>query len=221
MKNIHHILFDFDYTLADSSEGIIASVNYALEQVGEKPADHEKIRHMIGHTLEDTFGRFVDPGDIKKIQTCKRLFMEFADTGAMVKNTVILKDVPETIRWLYENLYTLGIVSTKRRSTIEDTLIETELDDYFDVIIGYEDVKELKPDPAGLLKAVEELGGNKNDSVFVGDSVIDIQTAKNAGIPVIAVSSGMTPPEILRSNDPEHLIPNFSELIKLFNHAVS
>lgn len=218
MKNIHHILFDFDYTLADSSEGIIASVNYALEQVGEKSADHEKIRHMIGHSLEDTFGQFVDPLDTKKIQTCKRLFMEFADTGVMVKNTVILKDVPETIQWFYENLYSLGIVSTKRRSTIEETLIETDLDDFFDVIIGYEDVKSLKPDPAGLLKAIEELGGNKHDSVFVGDSIIDIQTAKNAGIPVIAVSSGMTTPEMLQSYEPDHLIRDFAELTILFNH---
>lgn len=217
MKNIHHILFDFDYTLADSSEGIIASVNYALTQVGEKQGDPDQIRRMIGHSLEETFSRFVDPADTDKIQDCKKLFMKFADTGAMVKNTFILKEVPETLEWLYENFFSLGIVSTKRRSTIEETLIETELDDFFDVIIGYEDVKDLKPNPEGLLKAVAALGGNTNDSVFVGDSLIDIQTAKNAKMPVVAVCSGMTQAEALQGSSPDALIHSFGELKKLFN----
>lgn len=220
MKHIHQILFDFDYTLADSSEGIIASVNHALVTVGEKTADPDKVRKMIGHSLEDTFAQFVDPADTAKIQKCKKLFMDFADTGAMVKNTVILKDVPQTLEWLYENFYSMGIVSTKRRSTIEETLIESGLDDFFDVIIGYEDVKELKPDPEGLLKGMEELGGNKHDSVYVGDSLIDIQTAKNAGMPIIAVSSGMTTAEVLQSLAPDAVIRNLGELHKLFNHSI-
>lgn len=219
LKHIHQILFDFDYTLADSSEGIIASVNYALEQVGEKNADPGKVRKMIGHSLEDTFGQFIDPADTRKIQSCKKMFMEFADSGAMVRNTVILKEVPETLEWLYENFYSLGIVSTKRRSTIEETLMETELDDFFDVIIGYEDVKQLKPDPEGLLKAVEELGGMINDSIYIGDSLIDIQTAKSAGIPVIAVSTGMTSTEVLQSLAPDALIRSLGELPKLLNHS--
>ncbi|MBL7995076.1 HAD-IA family hydrolase [bacterium] len=219
MKHIHQIVFDFDYTLADSSEGIIASVNHALETVGEKKANPDKVRHLIGHSLEDTFAQFVDPADERKIRTCKKLFMEFADTGVMVKNTIILKDVPKTLEWLYENFYAMGIVSTKRRSAIEATLAQADLEDFFDVVFGYEDVKELKPHPEGLLRAVEELGGNTNDTVYVGDSIIDIQTAKNAGIPVIAIASGMTTAEVLQSKSPEVLIRSFGELQKLFNHS--
>ncbi|HNF85471.1 MAG TPA: HAD hydrolase-like protein, partial [bacterium] len=90
IKNIHQILFDFDYTLADSSEGIITCVNFALEKVGAPLGQSEAIRRMIGHSLEDTFARFIDPSDTEKIQKCKSLFMEHADTGAMVRNTVML-----------------------------------------------------------------------------------------------------------------------------------
>lgn len=217
MKTVHQILFDFDYTLADSSEGIIASINYALQKKGRSPADPDTVRKMIGHSLEDAFGRFIDPADTDTIQECKRLFMDYADTGEMLKRTFILDGVEETLKNLYENFLTLGIVSTKRRSTIEETLARFELDDYFDVIIGYEDVQQLKPDPEGLLKAIDYLAGDTADSLYVGDSLVDVETAKRAGVRMIAVTTGMTTPEQLRSAGADHVISGLQSLPELLN----
>ncbi len=217
MKKVHQILFDFDYTLADSSEGIIASINYALQKKGYSPADPDAVRKMIGHSLEDAFGRFVDPADTVTIQECKRLFMDFADTGEMLKRTFILDGVEESLKNLYENFYTLGIVSTKRRSTIEETLTRFELEDYFDVIIGYEDVHQLKPDPEGLLKAIDYLAGDASDSLYVGDSLVDVETARRAGVRMIAVSTGVTDPEQLRSAGADHVIADLRALPGLLN----
>lgn len=219
MKNIHHILFDFDYTLADSSEGIIASVNFALGRVGRPPAHPSAIRNMIGHSLEETFGQFIDPADANLIATCKRLFMEYADTGAMVKSTVILEGVRQTLEHLFDHMYTMGIVSTKRRSTIEDTLEAHELDDLFDIVIGYEDVTDLKPKPEGLLKAMDELAGSTADTVYVGDSLIDVEAGRSAGLPVIAVASGMTSYDTLKANGPAMVLKRFPELVDLFSPA--
>jgi len=216
VKRIHQILFDFDYTLADSSEGIIASVNHALREVGEPLAHPAAIRKMIGHSLEDTFGQFIPPMDTNKILRCKKLFMDYADTGEMVRNTVLMSDVRETIEYLHENLFALGIVSTKRRSTIEDSLVKMELADFFDVVVGYEDVKNLKPDPEGLLKAMNDLAGEIDDTAYVGDSIIDIQAAKNAGLAIIAVASGMTDAETLTSHQPTMVIRKISELKDIF-----
>lgn len=211
-KNIHQILFDFDYTLADSSEGIITCVNFALEKVGALPGQPDAIRRMIGYSLEDTFARFIDPSDAKKIQTCKSLFMEHADTGAMVRNTVMLDGVRETLEFLYNELYTLGIVSTKRRSTIWETLIEKEMDDFFDIVIGYEDVTHLKPHPEGLIKAIEELAGTPETTIYIGDSPLDIKAAKSANVFVIAVTSGMHSTEELATLNPDLIIPRLSDL---------
>jgi phosphoglycolate phosphatase len=216
MKYIHHILFDFDYTLADSSEGIIASVNHALMKVGKPLADPAVVRKMIGHSLEDMFAQFVDPSDPQLIATCKQLFMEYADTGAMVKKTVILQGVRATLEQLFDNMYTMGIVSTKRRSTIEDTLEANEMDDLFDIVIGYEDVKDLKPQPEGLLKAVEGLAGTVWDTVYVGDSLIDLEAGRNAGIPVIAIASGATPFDELQARQPAMVLRQFTDLLTVF-----
>ncbi|HMV25920.1 MAG TPA: HAD-IA family hydrolase [bacterium] len=212
IKNIHQILFDFDYTLADSSEGIITCVNFALEKVGAPPGQPDAIRRMIGHSLENTFARFIDPSDTEKIQTCKSLFMEHADTGAMVRNTVMLDGVRETLEFLYNELYTLGIVSTKRRSTIWETLIEKEMDDFFDIVIGYEDVTHLKPHPEGLIKAIEELAGTPETTIYIGDSPLDIKAAKSANVFVVAVTSGMHSTDELATLNPDLIIPRLSDL---------
>ncbi|MBX7151600.1 HAD family hydrolase [bacterium] len=211
MNGIHQILFDFDYTLADSSEGIIRCVNYALKEVGAKAAEPSAIRKMIGHSLEDTFGQFIE--DQAVIQKCKQLFMDHADTGTMVKNTFMLAGVEEILEILHENFYTLGIVSTKRRSTIEDTLQQNQLDDLFDVIIGYEDVKNLKPDPEGIIKAIDRMGGSVGDTLYVGDSVIDVLAARNAGLRMIGVTSGTTDAQTLLQNGVNEVIKSLSELL--------
>ncbi len=196
-QKIHHILFDFDYTLADSSEGIIASVNHALHQVGHPAADPEAIRRMIGHSLEDTFAQFLSNGDGAVIQRCKALFMQHADSGVMVEKTYFLDGVAETLEQLHSDFYTLGIVSTKRRLSIEMALKRNELLDYFDVIIGYEDVTSVKPDPEGLLKAVAAVAGTADDTLYVGDSLVDVEASRNAALEMIGVATGTTPAQAL------------------------
>ncbi len=212
MNAVRRILFDFDYTLADSSEGILASVNHALEREGCPPADAETVRRMIGHSLEETFGQFIDPRRTDCIARCKDWFMQYADTGEMVRQTVILPDVPQTLDRLRRSGYAMGIVSTKRRSTIADTLAVHDLGGYFRVIVGYEDVERLKPDPEGLFKALQALGGTVSDTVYVGDSLIDIQAARNAGLRIIALATGRTTYETLLAHAPDRTVRSFAEL---------
>jgi phosphoglycolate phosphatase len=87
----------------------------------------------------------------------------------------------------------LGIVSTKFRYRIETILEREGLLAPFEVIVGGEDVAAHKPDPTGLLAAIERVGGSTSDSLYVGDSVTDAETAKRAAIPFVAVLSGVTP----------------------------
>jgi len=199
---VHQILFDFDYTLADSSEGIIASVNHALHLVGEPPADPEAIRQTIGSSLEKTFGIFLNPARHDLIPECKTLFIEHAASGVMVANTVFIDGLRETLEALHDNFFTLGIVSTKRRTSIEQALERDDLVDFFDAVIGCEDVSAVKPDPEGLLKGMLALAGTTGDTVYVGDSLIDVEASRNAGIAMIGVATGKTPFDVLSQHVP-------------------
>jgi phosphoglycolate phosphatase len=107
----------------------------------------------------------------------------------------------------------IGIVSTKFRRRIEEILGREDLLEPFDVIVGGEDVSRHKPDPEGLLAAIERLGGSPSGSLYVGDSVTDAETARRAGVPFAAVLNGVTPREAFKDYPVYKILDNLGELI--------
>ena len=190
------ILFDFDYTLADSSTGVIACTNFALEALGLPVAAPEEIRQTIGLTLEGAFAYIVGkslPSDrfSAASKAFDRLFIAQAD-AIMADHTVILPHVAEAIYALRRRGFALGVVSSKFRYRIEHVLEREDLRADFDVIVGREDVIASKPDPEGLLTAMSALGGVPANTCYVGDSATDAKAAQRAQVPFVAVLSGVT-----------------------------
>ena len=190
--SIHAAVFDFDYTLADSSPGCVECVNYALQQMGLAPQPGENICHTIGLSLKETFATLVGDRDGTRCDEFSRLFVQRADQ-VMVDLTVMYESAHGTMAALRDHGLRLGIVSTKYRYRIEQVLERENLRSFFDVVIGGEDVTEHKPHPAGLLEALRRLECSAPSTVYVGDSVVDAEVAKRAGVPFIAVLSGVTP----------------------------
>ena len=180
------IIFDFDYTLADSSRGIIASVNYALNELGLSLADDEAIRRTIGLSLPETLVKLAGKRHGARSDEFSSLFIERADQ-VMVGLTVLLDAVPKTVERLKQRNLPLGIVSTKFRYRIEAVLRREHLLEAFSVIVGGEDVREHKPSPKGLCIAIERLGRARTHCLYVGDSVTDAENEKRAGVPFVAV----------------------------------
>ncbi|MFX1536010.1 MAG: HAD family hydrolase [Promethearchaeota archaeon] len=184
------ILFDFDYTLADSSKGVVICYQYALAQTGNSKASEEAIKDTIGLELKEGFKHFIDNPEV--MDECIALFKEKAEE-VMVNNTFLLPMTSVTIRKLSERGYLVGIVSTKYAYRIQEILQKNELNQYFKVIIGGENVKNFKPAPEGILKACTRMGIDPQESIFVGDSVVDIKAGKAAGVnAVIGVLTGRT-----------------------------
>jgi phosphoglycolate phosphatase len=128
--------------------------------------------------------------------------------------TVLFEFVPGVIDKLRSRGFSLGIVSTKFRYRIESVLRREGLLGAFAVIIGGEDVAKHKPDPTGLLTAVERLGSAPASTLYVGDSVTDAQTAERAGIPFVAVLSGVTPREAFRNYATCKVVESLSDLLE-------
>lgn len=217
---IRTVVFDFDYTLADSSPGIIESVNYALCQLGLPKETPERICSTIGLSLPAVLTELAGVQYIGSSDAFVRFFVQRADE-VMVDHTVLLADVPETLRILKRRDFLTGIVSTKYRHRIETILKRENLLEWVDVIVGGEDVKAHKPDPEGLLTAIEQLRSHPADCLYVGDSTTDAQTAGRAGVRFVAVLSGVTPPEQFSSYQVDHTIHKLSELplfLSQWNH---
>ena len=196
MPDWNPIIFDFDYTLADSSSGVVVCAAHALSAMGREQRDEVAVRRTIGLSLAETYRALTGRDDPDEGAEFHRIFVEKADE-IMNAKTFLLDGVPETIRRLERAGLTMAIVSTKYAYRIRGVLEREALLDVFEFVVGGEQVAYHKPHPESLLLAIDKLGGRTDRMLYVGDSVTDAETAKRAGLPFVGVHSGPTTREAL------------------------
>ena len=205
------VLFDFDFTLADSYAGAVECVNYALGRLGLPAADPERIRATVGLPLRPAVELLTGVTAESFAKEYLRHFVERADQ-VMAELTHIYAAVPGTLRELRGRGFSLGIVSTKFRYRIETILEREGLRQGFDVIVGGEDTPSHKPDPAALLLALRLLGPDGAPAVYIGDHPVDARAAAAAGIPFVATLTGAHGREAFAEFDPVAVIPDVAAL---------
>lgn len=205
------VIFDFDYTLADSSQGAIDCINFALTEMGLDCVSAEAACRTIGLSLSETFLTLGEHHDPLRCEEFHRLFVQRADE-VMPGLTVLYEPVPSTIEALREFGLRLGIVSTKYRRRIQAVLEREDVLHGFEVVIGGDDVKHHKPHPQGLYEALERLECSPSSVVYVGDSVVDAELSKRAGVPLIVVLSGVTPRADFDIYEPLAILESISEV---------
>jgi phosphoglycolate phosphatase len=174
----------------------------------------------IGLSLHETFLTLGEHHERERCDEFYRLFVQRADK-VMSSLTVLYDTVPATVNALRETGLKLGIVSTKYRRRITEVLEREALLHGFEVVIGGEDVKHHKPHPQGLFEALERLGCSPESMVYVGDSVVDAELAKRAGVPLVVVLSGVTPRDHFENYEPIAVLHHVNQLPKLLseNHS--
>ncbi len=205
------LLFDFDYTLADSSSAVVECANHALTGMGLEPAAPDAIRRTIGLSLPDTLATLAGEEHRPRALEFRGLWRELSDQ-IMVRDTKLLPGMIEALVPLRKKGLTLGIVSTKYRSRIAAVLDREGAGHLFDTIVGGEDVSEHKPHPEGLLRALEQLGLAASVTLYVGDSTTDASAAERAGVEFIAVLSGVTEEAEFAGHQTRAVVGGLSEL---------
>lgn len=206
-------IFDFDYTLADSTDGIVECFWYAFEKLGLNRPDRAAVVRTIGSTLHDSFIMLTESDDIELNDAFKKLFISRADK-IMTEKTKLFSDTIPTLQFLKQSGCKTGIVTTKFRYRIEDALRKYEITHLIDGIVGIEDVEREKPDSEGLNGLIHTLAVSKESVLYVGDTVIDAQTADNAGVDFGAVTSGVTGKDIFFDYPHQYICKNLSELMQ-------
>lgn len=192
MKNYKVYLFDFDYTLADSGKAIVMCFRHVLDKHGYMAVSDEDIKRTIGKTLEESFEILTGVGDMDVLLEWKREYVEKADV-CMTENTTLFPETLDVLGKLKEKGIKIGIISTKYRYRIESILKYSGAEDgLIDLIIGGEDVTVAKPAPEGVFAALDVFGCQKDEVLYLGDSIVDAETARNAGVDYFAVLHGTT-----------------------------
>ncbi len=205
-------LFDFDYTLADSSVGIVTCFQNVLRRHDFTHISDESIKRTIGKTLEDSFATLTSVTDTERILSWKKEYTREAQTY-MTPHTFLYPDTLPVLTALKERGVQIGIISTKYRFRIREKMDLHFPEDFFDIIVGGEDVQYEKPDPQGIRFAMEQLGTTAPEVLYIGDSTIDAETAQNAGVDFIGVTTGMTSREELASYPHLQIIRSLKELL--------
>ena len=204
-------LFDFDYTLADSSRGIVICFRNVLERHGHTGISDEAIKRTIGKTLEDSFSILSGITTPETLAEYKKEYVKEADTY-MTVNTFFFPETLTVLKTLKSQGAQIGIISTKFRFRIREMVDQHFPKDFFDIIIGGEDVKQAKPDPQGIKKALRQLHRRKSETLYIGDSTVDAETAQAAKVDFVGVLNGMTTREELIVYPHRQILDNLSLL---------
>ncbi|MRJ01979.1 MAG: HAD family hydrolase [Epsilonproteobacteria bacterium] len=185
------VLFDLDGTLIDSTEAILQSFSHAFRRYGAVPPPEEEILKLIGHPLDRMFSHFGVSDPTPFVEAYKERYREI-----FKEMTRLLPHVREAVERAY-SFARLGVVTTKTGSYSRELLEHFGLLPFFQVVIGREDVSNPKPDPEPILKALHQIGSLREYSWMVGDTCLDMEGARRAGIHSVAVTSGYGSPKQL------------------------
>jgi phosphoglycolate phosphatase len=183
------VLFDFDFTLADSSAGVIDCFAHGFARVGLPAADPDAVRRTIGLTLPEALRRLHGVEDAALAREFADAFRERAE-HVMVASTRWLDRALDAVAACRMVGLATAICSTKRRSHIEGVLARDDLHALFDAVIGSDDVPAAKPAPDALQAALTRLGVDTQRALYVGDHPVDAEAAARAGVPFVAVLAG-------------------------------
>jgi pyrophosphatase PpaX len=204
------VLFDLDGTVVDSGSIILASMRHATREVlGEEYADEELMQAVGGPGLEAQMAVFA-PDQVDDLVRVYR-----AHNEPLHDELEACAGMESVLVRLHEEGRRLGVVTAKRRSTVELAFARVPLAHLFETIVGGDETARHKPDPEPLLLAAERMGADPAQTAYVGDSPFDILAAKAAGMYAIAVTWGRIHDRAkLEQVEPDAMVDKPAELLE-------
>jgi phosphoglycolate phosphatase len=208
------IVFDLDGTLVDTAPDLLDSLNHCLATVALPPVDEIQLRRYVGMggkvMIERAFGgagRHIGTGELEKLHD---VFLRHYTDG-MPGRSLPFPGVETAMGRFADAGFLLAVCTNKLEGLSRSLLDGLKLSDRFAAICGSDTFAMRKPDPRHLTETIRLAGGDPARSVMIGDSRTDIDTAKAAGIPVVAVDFGYTDQHV-SVYEPSGVISHFDDL---------
>ena len=208
------VVFDLAGTLIDTAPDLLASLNHCLSTEEMNPVEAAELRRYVGMGARVMIQRAFGAGQRELDDaTLSRLMDVFLDhyTSGMPGQSAPYPGLLQTLDRLQDAGYALAICTNKLETLSQNLVDKLELGPRFRAVCGADTFAFRKPDPRHLTETIAKAGGDPSRAVMVGDSRTDIDTAKAAGIPVVAVDFGYTDCHV-REFEPSHIISHYDEL---------
>lgn len=190
-------VFDMDGTILDTLEDLKDSTNFALEKCGYPTRSYDEVRRFVGNGIRKLIERAVPEGlTVEQIDRVHEVFTEHYKVHCADK-TKAYDGIKPLLEKLRANGVKTAVVSNKADYGVQE-LCKEYFDGLFDYAIGEREGIRRKPAPDSVNEALRVLGMSKSEAVYIGDSDVDFETAKNAELPCISVLWGFRDEEFLR-----------------------
>ncbi len=208
------IIFDLDGTLLNTIADLAQSTNYALKEAGFPTHPAEEYKFMVGNGINKLFERALPEGEKTEanIQLIRKLFVPFYDSH----NTDLSTPYPgitELLNELHQQGRVLAVASNKYQSATEKLVSYFFPNIPFVAVLGQREGVNVKPDPAIVYDILKQAGISQEETLYVGDSGVDMQTAHNSGVEACGVTWGFRPRTELEQFTPKHIVDVPQEII--------
>ena len=202
------VLFDFDGTLADSFEAIASSVNHVRALRGLPALSVDQVKIHVGHGPDYLLKNTIPGGDPQVDLSAYRAH----HPSVMGPLTRLLPGAADLLSALQKKGKRIGLCSNKPRLFSQDLLVHLGVADLFHVVLGPEDVAAPKPSPEMLMRAMDALALSREEVLYVGDTIVDIQTARAAGVTVWVLPTGSESRSNLEREQPDRLFEDLHRM---------
>ena len=208
------VIFDLDGTLVDTAPDLMAATNHVLSLLKRRPITMPEVRTFVGRGARVLIERGVAAtGDAIDEASLTYYHAEFLRhyEGHTADRSEIFPGVVALLRRLADSGIKAGVCTNKPEGLSHQLLNALDLSQFFGAVVGPDTIGIAKPDAAPYLEAVKRLRVERQHSIMIGDSEVDILTARAAKVPVIAVTFGYTPKPVAEYG-PDYHVSHFDEV---------
>ena len=189
------IVFDLDGTLVDTAPDLTAALNHVLVNEGCPALPQVEVRNLVGHGAKALIERGMARQGARPTEhdlaRMLKLFLNYYGEN-IANNSILFPGVTRTLEYFRARQALLAVCTNKPTRLSRDLFRALDMERHFEAVLGSDSLPVRKPDPLHLIETIRQAGGDPARSVMVGDSATDVDTAKAANIPVVAVSFGYT-----------------------------
>jgi phosphoglycolate phosphatase len=213
------LIFDLDGTLIDSKRDLADAVNAMRVHLGEPPLADETVFSYVGNGAQVLVQRALPGRSAEEIERGHRFFLEYY-RDHMLDATTLYPGVREALDAFLEMPLKMAVLTNKPVRFSEHLIKGLGLDGHFFRIYGGNSFEEKKPHPVGIDTLIGESGIGRERTVMIGDSAVDVQTARNAHVEACGVTWGFQP-ETFKASPPDFYVDTMSELVERVRAAIA
>ena len=212
MKSL--VIFDLDGTLLNTISDLGQACNYALETMGFQPHPITAYNFMVGNGVRKLIERAEPDADAATVDTLLQHFREYYDEHC-IDTTIPYPGISELLSSLKDNGIKLAVATNKYQSATRKIINHCFPEIEFESVMGQIDSRPIKPDPSIVFAILNDTPTPKKDVMLVGDSAVDMETARRACVDSVGVTWGFRSVSELRKAYADHIVSNANEIFKL------